>query len=224
MRIDGDTTSYSGNQLTHSHTHHITKCLHEEETARNTGAAAGIRRDTYQAGEKAASEEEMLVTGLETGTKRSGKKTGTGISFIRGMWEALGDEGEGEKGNVLLVFSRDRIGQGVREMLLHVRQNLSDYIVNKWEAVKGRIRIGTRSALKRFGKDTDGFTMSSDIGQQTAGNNRRNAWEREEDKRGTRQDKEEIPTAYPADNHLMDSYTKTGEYCKINEHLTYQKK
>lgn len=224
MRIEGDTTAYSGNQLTHSHTHHITKCLHEEETGKKNAAAAGIRKDTYQAAEKTMSEEEPMIAELGTGTRRTGRKTRTGVSLFREMWEAMGEEGTAEKRSILSVFDRDGSGRGVREMLLTVRQNISDYIANKWETVRDKIKIGTQSALKRFGKNQDGFTMSSDIGQQASGNNRRRFWEKEENQKGTRQNQEEIPTAYQADNHLMDSYSKTGEYCKINEILTYHKK
>lgn len=224
MRIEGDTTAYSGNQLTHSHTHHITKCLHEEETDKKNAAAAGIRKDTYQAAEKTMSEEEPMIAELGTGTRRTGRKTRTGTGFFREMWEAMGEEGTAEKRSILSVFDRDGSGRGVREMLLTVRQNISDYIVNKWETVRDKIKISTQSALKRFGKNQDGFAMSSDIGQQAPGNNRRRAWEKENDQKGTRQNQEEIPTAYQAENHLMDSYSKTGEYCKINENLTFQKK
>lgn len=224
MRIESDTTSYLGNQLAHSHTHHITKCLHEEEADRKSGAAAGIRKDAYQAAEKAMSEEGSMAAELGAGMRRSGRKTGTGVGFFRGVWEAMGEEGKDKRENILPVFNRDRSGRGVREMLLTVRQNLSDYIVNKLETVRDKIKIGTRLARKRFGKNQDGFTMSSDIGQQAPGNNNRRTWEKENDKKGTRQNREELPTAYQADNHLMDSYSKTGEYCKINENLTFQKK
>lgn len=224
MRIESDTTSYSGNQLTHSHTHHITKCLHDEDVNKNKGAAAGIRKDAYQVSEKAVSEEEPALTGPGGDTLKSRKKPGTGAGLFQEIWNAMGEEGEDEKGNILSVFDRNGSGRGIREMLLTVRQGISDYIVNKWETVREKIKIGTRSALKRFGKNQDGFTMSSDIGRQAAGNNNRRFWEKEKDKKGTRQNQEEIPTAYQADNHLMDSYSKTGEYCKINEHLTFQKK
>lgn len=224
MRIESDTASYSGNQLTHSHTHHITKCLLDEDVNKNSGAAAGIRKDTYQASEKTAAEEEPMLTGLGAETLRSRKKPGTGVGLFQEFWNAMGEEGEDQKGNILPVFDRNGSGRGIREMLVTVRENISDYIVNKWEAVREKIKIGTRSALKRFTKNQDGFTMSSDIGRQAAGNSNRRFWEREEDKKGTRQNQEEIPAAYQADNHLMDSYSKTGEYCKINENLTFQKK
>lgn len=224
MRIDSDATSHLGSQLTNSHTHHITKCLHEEETNKKNAGAAGIRMDTYQAAEKTMSGEEPMIAELGTDTRRAGRKTRTGAGLFREMWEAMGEEGSNKKENVLAVFDRDRSGRGVREMLLTVRQNISDYIVNKWETVRDKIKIGTQSALRRFGKNQDGFAMSSDIGQQAPGNNGRRAWEKENDQKGTRQNQEDIPTAYQADNHLMDSYSKTGEYCKINENLTFQKK
>lgn len=224
MRIDSDTTSYSGNQLTHSHTHHVTKCLLDEDVSKNRGAAAGIRMDAYQASEKAVTEEELMLTGLGADTLKNRKKPGTGAGLFREIWNAMGEEGENEKGNVLSVFDRNGSGRGIREMLITVRQDIADYIVNKWEAVRDKIKIGAHSALKRFGKGQDGFAMSSDVGRQAAGNNSRRFWEKEEDKKGTRQNQEEIPAAYQADNHLMDSYSKTGEYCKINENLTFQKK
>ncbi|MDE7286107.1 MAG: hypothetical protein K2N55_04590, partial [Lachnospiraceae bacterium] len=40
---------------------------------------------------------------------------------------------------------------------------------------------------------------------------------------GTRRKVQDLRTAAMADTHLMDSYSKTGEYCRLNENLTYQK-
>lgn len=224
MRIDNDTTSYSGNQLAHSHTHHITKCLHEEEIAKKSGAGAGIGRDTYQAAETAVSEEELRGLGLIAGTDRRQRQAiRSGKNLFQEMWDAMGDEGESAREGVLPFFDRDRDSRGVRAMLSAVRQDISFYIVNKWEAVREKIKVGTDFARKHFGRNRNGFTMSFDIGQQAAGNNRKN-WEKEEKNKGTRQQQEEIPSAYQADNHLMDSYSKNGEYCRINENLTYRKK
>ena len=43
------------------------------------------------------------------------------------------------------------------------------------------------------------------------------------EKEGTRQEKNEpLKTAKTTNEHLMDSYSKNGAYCKINENLTYR--
>lgn len=221
MRIDHDTASYSGNQLAHSHTHHITKCLYDEETSKKSGAAAGIQRDTYQAAEAAASEEELQGIGLAADQRQS-RASKSGRNLFREIWDAMGDE-DGTEEHVLPIYSQERGSRGVRAMLSAIRQDFPAYIVNKWTAVREKIRVGSYSLRKHFGRNRDGFAMSSDIGQQAAGN-RQNRWDKDEKQKGTRQEQEEIPSAYQADNHLMDSYSKNGEYCKINENLTYQKK
>lgn len=223
MRIDNDTASYSGSQLAHSHTHHITKCLYEEETAKKSGAGAGISKDIYQAAEM-TSEEDLKGIGLASMTNERVKKASRpGTNLIRGIWDAMGDDDSSLKENILSVYDRDGENRGVRAMLSAVRQNISSYIVNKWEAVREKIKVGTDSARMHFGRNRNGFAMSSDLGRQTAGNNPK-SWEKDDKNKGTRREQEEIPSAYQADNHLMDSYSKNGEYCKINENLTYHKK
>lgn len=41
--------------------------------------------------------------------------------------------------------------------------------------------------------------------------------------RGTRQADREIITATVSDSYLMDSYSKSGRYCRLNENMIYQK-
>ena len=219
MRIDNDTASNLGSQLTHSHTHHITKCLYEEEGIKKSGAGAGIGRDTYQAA-KVVPEENLGGAGFAS---PADKKFKSGKSFFRGMWEAMGDNHEDGEERILSAHDRNGAVWGVRDTITSVRLNISSYMVNKWEAAREKIKVGTDFARKYFGRNKKGFTMSSDMGQQTAGEGRKK-WEKDEKQKGTRGAGEEIPLAQQADNHLMDSYSKTGEYCKINENLTYWKK
>lgn len=221
MRIDHGTASYAGDQLAHPHTHHITKCLYEEETSKKNEAAAGIRRDTYQAAQTAALEEDLQGIGLAA-DQRQYQTSKSGKNLFREIWDAMGDdESAGE--HVLPFYGRDRASRGVRAMLSAIRQDLPAYIVNKWTAVREKIKVGSSSLRRHFGRNKGGFAMSLDIGQQAAQNGQ-NRWDKDEKQKGTRQKQEEIPSAYQADNHLMDSYSKNGEYCRINENLTYQKK
>ena len=92
MRIESDTTPYSGEQLGHSHHHHITKCLHEDKTAGLSGGAVGIQKDTYQAPlSSSAAERDMQREVLTSPLERSGKKR-SGLDLVRGLWDSLGEE------------------------------------------------------------------------------------------------------------------------------------
>lgn len=229
MRIDNDTTSYSGNQLTHSHHHHITKCLMDEESSKRQTGAMGVQKDTYQAGASNAAQGEQEAIGIGIGTAGRSGRIRFGKGFVREIWDAMGDEGTSAKKGTSplhdqLVDQYTRGSHGVSAVISSFRQNLSSYVVNKWENVREKIRTGIHTSLKRFGKDKDGFAMLSDAGNQTDGRKGMKEWKREEDRKGTRIGREEIPTAYAADNHLMDSYSKNGEYCKLNENLTYKRK
>lgn len=190
---------------------------------RKKRSRGGIGKDTYQAAE-AVPEEELKGIGLASVTDKAVQRTSkSGTNLLRGIWDAMGDDDSSLKENILSVYDRDRENRGVRAMLSAFRQNISSYIINKWETVREKIKVGTDTARMHFGRNRNGFAMSSDLGQQTAGNKRK-SWEKDDKNKGTRQEQEEIPSAYQADNHLMDSYSKNGEYCKINENLTYQKK
>lgn len=228
MRIDNDTTSYSGDQFTHSHHHHITKCAFEEHETRRHAGAAGMQKDTYQAGAVKAVQEEINAIGIGQGTGQKNGRFKIGKGFVKGLWDAMGDDEHTAEKNVVSLYSKktdsqDRGFHGISAAISGYKQEFSHYIVNKWERVREKIKTGIHTALKRFGRDKDSFAMLSDAGHQTDGNKGPKDWEKAKQK-GTRTSREEIPEVYPADNHLMDSYSKTGEYCRLNENLTYQRK
>lgn len=222
MRIESDTTPYSGEQLNHSHHHHITKCLHEEKSTKLAGGAAGISKDTYQSSDAASMEEKGSETGIGLSASAKPGKAKLGLGLVKGMWDSLGDEGDASaREGVLPMHDKTQHLQGVKAAVSGIRQNLSHYIVNKWEAVRERIKVSTNSLLKRFGKNHDSFSMLSDAGHQADGQRNGENWKKD-GKQGTRRERAEIPSVYQ-DSHLMDSYSKTGEYCRLNENLTYQK-
>lgn len=67
MQIKNDLHSYTGADYTKSHTHHITKCLHEEEEKKQTAGAAGIRNKALEAG--AAEEKKSTDIFYERGNR-----------------------------------------------------------------------------------------------------------------------------------------------------------
>lgn len=226
MQIRNDFNAYSGTEYRQSHTHHITECIHEDKKKQPDTAAMGASGDaSLPAGRETVSEETTLDH-IASGTRKaSGSGKARIGSLLKDAWEALGEEGQQAKreGN-LLSAGAGSLHNGLGAVVSAWKQSFSSHIVNKWEAVKEKIRVGIHSSLKRFQRGQDAFTALTDTGSQTTGQKGMNGQRALEDKRrGTRAEKEEIQAAYRADSHLMDSYSKTGEYCRLNENLTYQK-
>lgn len=203
MQIQSDYNSYSGISYEQKHNHHITQCLHEEQQAHNKAAAsaAGSRKDTLPSGKSRNDlKEESTYIHEEAGRGPVGKKKGKG--FVKGLWESLGEE---------------TVSSAIKQIFPY-------RIINKWENVREKIKVSVSTALKRFGREGAAFGALTD----PKGHFRR---KREADKqleenkeKGTRQKEGAIPAAFLSDSHLMDSYSKTGAYCRLNENLTYQKK
>ncbi len=221
MRIESDTTPYTGDRLGHSHHHHITKCMHEEKDKKPAGGTMGIDKDAYQSSSAVPEKSDMSLNGFSMPAAKG--KSSRGLAVIKGFWDSLGEEGEASAAKGILPMTDRTLSlHGVKAAVSAVKQNISYYIVNKWEAVREKIKVGAGSLLKRFGKKQDQFSMLSDAGHYARGQRKEESWSREE-KKGTRSGEEKIPSFYQADSHLMDSYSKTGEYCRLNENLTYNK-
>ena len=89
MRIDNDTTSYSGGQFSHSHHHHITKCsFGEHETGIQTGAM-GMKKDTYQTGAAKAANGEAGIAGVGLGEVQKAGRFRIGKGFVKGIWACI---------------------------------------------------------------------------------------------------------------------------------------
>ncbi len=223
MEIRNDYNSFSGRRYQEPHTHHITKCLYEDEHAKSKSMAGGMKQDASSAA--AGEKEEQDGTFVYGDTKNEGKRTGglkKGLGLIRNIWDAMGDEDKAEPGKVAMAGSKTSDNFGTDAASTAIRQGLPYRIVNKWESVREKLKTGLSTALKRFSRE-DAFSALTDpkgsfkrkrgTGRQTV----------EKVGRGTRQKSPDILTATLSESHLMDSYSKNGEYCRINENLTYQK-
>lgn len=225
MQIRNDFNAYSGTEYQQSHTHHVTECLHEDKKKQQSAAAMGTRKDTGLTAGRETVSDKMTVDRRESGNVKASGRIKTGMGLLKDAWQALGEEGQQEKDKSNRISDGTGIlHSGLNAVVSAWKQSFSSHIVNKWEAVKEKIRVGIHSSLKRFQKGKDAFAALTDTGSQTAGGKGMGRQQTLEDKqRGTRAQKEEIPTAYRSDSHLMDSYSKTGEYCRLNENLTYRK-
>lgn len=223
MQIRNDYNPYSGTGYQQSHTHHITECLHEDKKKQQGAAAAGIRKDEDSSAGQEPAVKEIHEEGSYSKSLRSSGRLKVGMRFFQDAWEALGDEGgqakkEGLSPEVGEIISR----RGVSMVVAAIKQSFSAHIVNKWEAAKEKIKVGIHSALKRF-KGEDSFAALTDTGSRQTGakdSDRRQIADRD---RSTGTKTENIQVAYRSDSHLLDSYSSTGEYCRLNENLTYHK-
>lgn len=230
MQIRNDYNSYSGTGYQHSHTHHITECVHGEEQKKNDAGAMGMKQEAASYEKSNAQTEALSVNVVGDGTgKGADTRTGdfkAGVNFLKEAWDTLGKDSQStQEGKLPMHDSETAFRNGVNAVVSAIRQSLSYHIVNKWETLREKIKVSIHSSLKRFGKGSDAFAALADNGSQAAGEREMNRQQSmDKQVKGTRFRKEEIPTAYQTENHLMDSYTKNGEYCRLGENLTYQKK
>ena len=223
MRIDSDTSSFSNAKYGQSHTHHITECLHEDEKAKNNAGAMGIKKDTFtgKGGQENSVADPTGISYTTANRRAGGLKFGKG--YIKGLWDSMGDEGTSGKAGSSMRHKNDQ--GGINALTSVIKQGFPNYIINKWEVVRDKVKVEVTSALRRFGKGGGSFSalsnMASGSGNQ---NSMENGFAKDDEKSGTRSGKTDMITAIEPDHHLMDSYNKAGSYCRLNENLSYQKK
>lgn len=88
MQIQGD-YSYSNNNYEHKHTHHITKCLHEEGRGRQPAAAAGMKSDSLsvQSAKQEAEQEPLIFTRLPGKSRKEIKRVQAFLREFGMPWE-----------------------------------------------------------------------------------------------------------------------------------------
>lgn len=221
MQVNNDYQSYQNRDYQKQHRHHVTECLYEEENKKREGSLGGIKTQASNRKAQAVKKEVELGSfgGNAEGIKGTEKKK-TGL--MKGLWEALGEEDSQDLGKVTAVW-KENILSGIYGAASSFQTAFAHRIVNKWEYVRDRIKTGASAALRKFGKNREAFTALSD---ERTPSHRKNAGTKEEKQKGqvtTKRKEEEMIMKNLSHDHLMDSYSKTGEYCQINENLTYQK-
>lgn len=222
--------SYSNADYSYpTHTHHFTECLHEEQIPKKKQGEAAASQGVTLEIQGNSMEETGKVIPEAQGTVTEGfwKK---GLGFMQGLWDALGKDGSQQADRMTTLEMEDpATGKGlfrsVATIVPSIRQGFHVLVVERFEEVRDKLKVGIHTALKRFGKGRDSFGTLTDPGTGSLlGGRTGNGASRKQDKSGTRQgQEEEIKTAPMANEHLMDSYNKSGTYCKLGENLTYSK-
>lgn len=222
--------SYSGSDYNYNtHTHHITECLHEEQiSSKRTGAQAGAAGVTLEIHGKALENTQSVVTETKEHLFKDFRKKSLG--FLQGFWDFLGQEGN-RQATTMNMSEAENSGQGkgvlrgVSTIIPMIRQGFNVFITERLETFREKLKVGIHTALKRFGKDSEPFGALTDPGTGSLfGSRTGNGTGKGRSKSGNRHIKEEeIESASGVNEHLMDSYSKSGKYCKINENLTYSR-
>lgn len=222
MQIRNDYTSFQNRNYQEGHTHHITECLHDDQTKKKEGAAgAGVSTVDMQ-NKTAEFSKEGVIYQMSTDSaaaKRTEKKSGT--SLLKGFWEALGDEGAQDSKNVMSVL-KDNLLSGIHGAAASIRNAFQYQVVERLQNIPVRVKEVLKGAKTKFGNGKDTFTALTG-GQTPSGRGSADARKKREGQVTSTGKDEDVPMKILKHSHLMDSYSRQGEYCQLNDNLTYRK-
>lgn len=222
MQIRNDYTSFQNRNYQEGHTHHITECLQEDQVKQKEGALGAGKGDPGLKNSTVAFSKDgdtyRMTTGQVTEQNRTGK---TGRGIFKNFWDSLGEESSGEKQNTWNLW-RENLLSGIHGAAASIRDTFQYQIVERVQSIPTKIKAVLQSAGARFRREKDAFAALTD-GQTPSGKNN-SGKEKSKDGQVTSTGKEDdIPTKVRSHSHLMDSYSRTGEYCQLNDNLTYGK-
>lgn len=209
MQIGNNYNGYQNSSYGHSHTHYITECVHEEEPKKREGGMTGTdKTNTYKRGDAAKQAMEYIASfSVEEISHNKEKKR---IGTLKGFWDSLGEDKEGQ-GTIDL---RQNFMNGIHAAVANVQSLFSEKVVHRLVAVREKLKAAPTATIQKFGKGKETFDAllggSTTFGQKNPDNKKKDK-------------EEEIKTKQPVNTHLMDSYNRMGGYCQLNENLTYQK-
>lgn len=223
MKVGNHYGTFGQNNYEQPHSHHVTDCLHEENGKVPEGSI-----NQNKAGNRAEFTNGVIYEKTGHTYDYAGKPEAAGkgrkwnLSMVKGFWDTLGEEGT-ENSRLFSNFSfKDNILPGIAGAASAFRVRVTGSLVSSFKGMRNRIKTEVSAALKRFGRGQEAFTALSD--QKTSSHQKNlysGAGNRKEELRTEHKEEKEMkPLVH---SHLMDSYSKTGAYCQLNENLTYQK-
>ena len=207
MQIRNDYTSFQNRNYQEGHTHHITECLQEDQVKQKEGALGAGKGDPGLKNSTVVFSKDgdtyRMTAGQVTEQNRTGK---TGRGIFKNTWNLW----------------RENLLSGIHGAAASIRDTFQYQIVERVQSVPTKIKAVLQSAGARFRRENDAFAALTD-GQTPSGKNN-SGKEKSKDGQVTSTGKEDdIPTKVRSHSHLMDSYSRTGEYCQLNDNLTYGK-
>lgn len=222
MQIRNDYTSFQNRNYQESHTHHVTECLKDDQVKQKEGAFSadegdpGVKNSTVTFSKDG--DTYRMSAEQVTDLNRTGK-TGTGI--FKNFWDALGEETSGEKENTLNMW-RDHLLSGIHGAAASIRDTFYHQVVERVQSVPVKVKAVLRSVGARLRRGEDAFSSLTD-GQTSSGKNDSAKERSKSTKTASVRKESDAPMKVLRHSHLMDSYSRTGEYCQLNDNLIYGK-
>lgn len=223
MQIRND-YSYQNQNYEHTHSHNITDCLHDDVKKQQGQIVGNSKLKSSSASYQQQKAATLELSSLIQPESKEAKEKKNGISFVKGFWNSLGEDSGGSAKSIPLMVKENVLShmQGViHSAQTAVHSLFQKKMLHSVTILPQKIKMEISTALKKFGRGKEAFTALTEEGMPSG----QNAYQK-----GARQNgqmnsgkEEEIPMAKLPNSHLMDSYSKTGSYCQLNENLTYQK-
>lgn len=221
MQIQNNYTSYMGGEnSSRNHYHHVTDCLHGEAEKKPKAAAAAqlssLGKD--KAGE--GSDSPNIRMSLYPAAKAESRDA-KGAGWAKRFWDYLGQEENGQTESIRQLFSVRHISaRGSSAAAAAFSNGFPAYIATRWTAVRQSIRTHKAALLKKFSRGREAFSALADGRMPWGKRHRQHTGERKKGAVTTRRGAVEVIIQHSGRNHLMDSYSKKGEYCQLNENLS----
>ena len=222
MQIRNDYTSFQNRNYQEGHTHHITECLQEDPIKQKEGALGAGREETGMKNSTVSFSKDgdtyLMSIDARTAQPKT-EKPGRGI--LKNFWDSLGEETSDKKENALSLW-RDHLLSGIHGAAASIRESFQYQVVERVQSVPSKVKAVLQSAGVRFRRGKDGFTALTG-GQNSPDKNNSGREKRKEGQISSPGKEDDIPMKMLKHSHLMDSYSRRGEYCQLNDNLTYGK-
>lgn len=222
MQIRNDYTSFQNRNYQESHTHHVTECLKDDQVKQKEGAFGadegepGVKSSTISFSKDG---DTYRMSGDPLTVQNRVEKSEGGI--FKDFWDALGEETSGKKENTLNLW-RDHLLSGIHGAAASIRDMFHHQVVERVQSVPVKVKAVLRSAGARLRRGEDAFSSLTD-GQTPSGKNDSAKERRKSTQAASARKESDAPMKVLRHSHLMDSYSRTGEYCQLNDNLTYGK-
>lgn len=223
MQVRNDYT-YQNQNFGHAHSHNITDCLHEEVTKKQEQFAGGRKPENDIGSYKQQRTDSMELSHMIQQGNEGLKEKKSVLGELKGFWDSLGEE-DGKSERKVPLSMKERVLSNMQG-IVHSAQTavhslFQKKLLHSVTVISRKVKMEFSSALKRFKRGRNSFAALTEKEMNFG----RNAYQRGRGQKGQLSGvkKEETPLAKLSNSHLMDSYSKTGAYCQLNENLTYQK-
>ena len=224
MQIRNDYTPYSNQTYEHtntySHTQRMNEQFSEEKVPKRTDISGSSITEPVSYQQKRQDTLELFSVTAQKTREQEGRKKGL---LLKKFWERLGEDKTEVSLRQIPITVKEAIVSHVQGMIHSAGEALHSMMQHKFVRsivhFPVKIKMELSAALKRFrgGEAFAALTDGKMPSKQDAN--------KKQQRRQTPHSQRETDTkrTETVNSHLMDSYSKKGTYCKINENLTYQK-